>query len=194
MAHANLLNLKARPVSCERPSTAIINPEIALRRTVLDGLLSESQFCGPDVALADRIASLVPQVDAAAVASLAVEARQRTQRSSVPLLLVREMARHAPHRALVGATLARVIQHANEISDFVAIYWSHGRQPLSAQVKKGLAAAFAKFDGHELPECDRSGSVRLRDVLFLCHPRPRNITQEVLWKQLAAAPSDEALI
>ena len=68
MAHANLLNLKARPVSCERPSTAIISPEIALRRTVLDGLLSESQFCGPDVTLADRIASLVPQVDAVAVA------------------------------------------------------------------------------------------------------------------------------
>jgi hypothetical protein len=194
MAHANLLNLKARPVSCERPSTAIISPEIALRRTVLDGLLSESQFCGPDVTLADRIASLVPQVDAVAVASLAVEARERTQRCLMALLLVREMARHSSHRALVGATLARVIQHANEISDFVAIYWSHGRQPLSAQVKKGLAAAFAKFDGHELAECDRSGSVRLRDVLFLCHPRPRNITQEVLWKQLAAAPSDEALI
>src|SRR5690349_3886841 len=98
MAHANLLNLKARAVSCERPSIAIISPEIALLRTVLADLLSESQFCGPDATLADRIASLVPQIDAAAVASLAVEARERTQRSSVPLLLVREMARHAPHR------------------------------------------------------------------------------------------------
>jgi 60 kDa SS-A/Ro ribonucleoprotein len=127
MAHANLLNLKARAVSCERPSIAIISPEIALRRTVLADLLSESQFCEPDATLADRIASLVPQVDAAAVAALAVESRERMQLCFVPLLLVREMARHASHRALVGATLARVIQHANEISDFVAIYWSNGR-------------------------------------------------------------------
>jgi hypothetical protein len=194
MAHPNLLHLKARPVSCERPSTAIISPETALRRTVLAELLSKSQCCEQSATVVDCIASLVPQVDAAAVAALAVEARERTQLCSVPLLLVREMARHASHRALVGATLARVIQHANEISDFVAIYWSDGRQPLSAQVKKGLAAAFAKFDGHELAECDRSGSVALRDVLFLCHPRPRNITQEVLWKELADAHSDQALI
>jgi hypothetical protein len=27
--------------------------------------------------------------------------------------------------------------------------------------------------------------VRLRDVLFLCHARPLDVTQEVLWKQLA---------
>ena len=61
-----------------------------------------------------------------------------------PLLLVREMARHATHRALVAETLERVIQRADELSEFVAIYWSDGRAPLSAQVKKGLAAAFAQ--------------------------------------------------
>jgi hypothetical protein len=189
MAHSNL---KARPVSCERAPTPVVSPEAALRRTVLADHLPENQVCQQGVTVADRIALLVPQVDAAAVASLAVEARERSQFCAMPLLLVREMARHPSHRPLVAATLARVIQHANEISDFVAIYWSDGRQPLSAQVKKGLAAAFAKFDGYELAKCDRSGSVAPRDVLFLCHPRPRNITQEVLWKQLAAAPSDKA--
>jgi len=61
-----------------------------------------------------------------------------------PLLLVREMSRHATHRALVADTLARVIQRADELSEFVAIYWAGGRQPLSAQVKKGLAAAFGQ--------------------------------------------------
>ena len=41
-----------------------------------------------------------------------------------PLLLVREMARHATHRALVAETLARVIQRADELAEFVAIYWA----------------------------------------------------------------------
>ena len=69
-----------------------------------------------------------------------------------PLLLVREMARHATHRGLVADTLARVIQRADELAEFVAIYWKDGRVPLSAQVKKGLAAAFPKFDAYALGE------------------------------------------
>lgn len=60
--------------------------------------------------------------------------------------MVREMARLATHRGLVAETLSRVIQCADELSEFVAIYWAGGRQPLSAYVKKGLAAAFCKFD------------------------------------------------
>ena len=87
---------------------------------------------------------LVPQVAAEKVAALAVEARERMKLRHAPLLLVREMARHATHRRLVAETLARVIQRADELSEFVAIYWAGGRQPLSAQVKKGLAAAFTQ--------------------------------------------------
>ena len=56
----------------------------------------------------------------------------------VPLLLVREMARYATHRSLVAATLAAVIQRADELTEFVAIYWAEGRVPLSAQSKRGL--------------------------------------------------------
>ena len=57
MAHPNLLNPKARLVSCERTPIAIISPETALRSTVFANLLSESQFCEPGVTVADRIAS-----------------------------------------------------------------------------------------------------------------------------------------
>jgi hypothetical protein len=85
----------------------------------------------------------------------------------------------------VADTLARVIQRADELSEFVAIYWAGGRQPLSAQVKKGLAAAFGKFDEYALAKYDRAGAVRLRDVLFLCHARPVSEAQAALWKRLA---------
>jgi hypothetical protein len=78
-----------------------------------------------------------------------------------------------------------VIQRADELSEFVAIYWAGGRQPLSAQVKKGLAAAFGKFDEYALAKYDRAGAVRLRDVLFLSHARPVDKAQAALWKRLA---------
>jgi hypothetical protein len=101
-----------------------------------------------------------------------------------PLLLVREMARHATHRAVVAETLIRVVQRADELSEFVAIYWAGGRQPLSAQVKKGLASAFTKFDEYALAKYDRAGAVRLRDVLFLSHARPVDEAQAALWRRL----------
>jgi 60 kDa SS-A/Ro ribonucleoprotein len=84
------------------------------------------------------------------VAALTVEVRTKMKLSHAPLLLVREMARHSTHRKLVANSLAAVIQRADELAEFVAIYWKDGRVPLSAQVKKGLAAVLPKFDEYAL--------------------------------------------
>src|SRR5580693_5204778 len=136
------------------------------------------------VEIAGRVAELVPKVAAEKVAALAVEARAQMKLRHAPLLLVREMARHQTHRRLVADTLAHVIQRADELTEFVAIYWMDGRVPLSGQVKKGLAAAFPKFDEYSLAKYDRGGPVKLRDVLFLSHAKPRDAAQARVWKKL----------
>jgi hypothetical protein len=151
---------------------------------VLACLLWEDQFYEDGVEIAGRIQSLVPKVKAEAVAALAVEARGKMKLRHVPLLLVREMARLKTHREAVAKTLAQVIQRADELAEFVAIYWKDGKAPLSAQAKKGLAQAFRKFDEYQLAKYDRSGPIRLRDVLFLCHAKPRDAEQAALWKRL----------
>ena len=176
---------KARPRTHEGALAAVITPEQALRRSVLSCMLWEGEFYEDGVQIAGRIHELVPQVEAEKVAALAVEAREKMKLRHAPLYLVREMARHATHRGLVAETLTRVIQRADELSEFVAIYWAGGRQPLSAQVKKGLAAVFGKFDEYALAKYDRAGAVRLRDVLFLSHARPVDEAQAALWKRLA---------
>jgi hypothetical protein len=45
-------------------------------------------------------------------------------------------------------------------------------------------AAFPKFNEHQLAKHDRSGPIKLRDVLFLCHARPRDAAQAGVWKKL----------
>ncbi len=174
------------PRTHEGAPAAILSPEQALRRSVLACLLWEDEVYESGQKIADRIRALVPQVEASRVAALAVEARTRMKLRHAPLLLVREMARHSSHRALVAETLARVIQRADELAEFVAIYWSEGKQPLSGQVKKGLAAAFTRFDEYALAKYDRAGAIRLRDVLFLCHAKPVDAAQAELWKRLIA--------
>ena len=178
-------NRKLRPRTHEGARAAVITAEQALRRSVLTCMLWEDEFYEDGVQIAGRIHELVPQVEPTLVAALAAEAREKMKLRHAPLYLVREMARHATHRGLVAETLTRVIQRADELSEFVAIYWSGGRQPLSAQVKKGLAAAFGKFDEYALAKYDRAGTVRLRDVLFLSHARPVDEAQAALWKRLA---------
>ena len=184
MARLNLLNLNFGARTHEGAPARNISPELQLRRSVLACLLWESQFYEDGVEIAGRIAELVPKVAAEKVAALAVEGRERMKLRHAPLLLVREMARHKTHRALVSETLARIIQRADKLAEFVAIYWKDGRVPLSGQVKKGLAASFPKFDEYQLAKYDRDGPIKLRDVLFLCHAKPRDQAQADVWKKL----------
>src|SRR5580698_459246 len=176
----------ARPRTHEGAPAAAITPEQALRRSVFACMLWENEFYESGVTIADRIRELVPQVEPARVAALAVEARSSMKLRHAPLLLVREMARHATHRALVAQALTSVIQRADELAEFVAIYWAGGRAPLSAQVKKGLAAAFTRFDEYSLAKYDRASVVRLRDVLFLTHAKPMTSDQALVWRRLIA--------
>ena len=174
------------PRTHEGAPANVLTAEQALRRSVLSCMLWENEFYEDGAEIAARIRSLVPQVAAERVAALAIEARERMKLRHAPLLLVREMARYASHRSLVAETLSRVIQRADEMAEFLAIYWADGKQPLSGQVKKGLASAFTKFDEYALAKYDRAGTVRLRDVLFLSHAKPLEAAQAALWKRLAA--------
>jgi hypothetical protein len=182
----NILKLShlARPRTYERAPAAALTPEQQLRRSVLACMLWEDEFYESGATIVSRIRELVPQVAPATVAALTIEARSSMKLRHVPLLLVREMARHATHRSLVSETLAAVIQRADELSEFVGIYWASGKQPLSGQVKKGLAAAFPRFDEYALAKYDRASVVRLRDVLFLSHAKPRDAEQAAVWKRL----------
>ena len=191
MARMNLFPwLKSAQRTHEGAPARTISNEQQLRRSILAYMLWEDQFYEEGVAIAGRIRELVAKVDADKVAALAVEAREKMKLRHVPLLLVREMARLKTHRHLVAETLVRVIQRADELAEFVAMYWSEGKQPLSAQVKKGLAAAFTKFDEYALAKYNRATPVKLRDVLFLSHAKPVDAAQAELWKKLVDGTLD----
>jgi 60 kDa SS-A/Ro ribonucleoprotein len=168
----------------ERAMAQRIDPRRELRRTVLTCLLWEDTFYEKGNSIAKRIAELVALNKVEDVAPLAREARDKMQLRHVPLLLVRELARRKGAGRLVADTLAHVIQRADELGEFVALYWKAHKEPLSAGVKRGLAAAFTKFDAHQLAKYNRESVVKLRDVLFLCHAKPKDAEQAALWKKL----------
>ena len=177
--------VRQAPVFTAQGGPAVrITPEQELRRTVAACMLWESGFYESGQSVADRIKDLVPKCRTEFVAACAYEARTKMKLRHVPLLLVREMARCAAHSGTVGKLLPDVIQRADELAEFVAIYWADGKQPLSKQVKLGLARAFGKFNEYALAKYNRDGAVKLRDVLFLCHAKPADAEQDALWKRL----------
>jgi 60 kDa SS-A/Ro ribonucleoprotein len=155
-----------------------------LRRTVLTCLLWEDTFYETGNDIARRIAELVTRNKAEDVAALAREARGQMQLRHVPLVLTRELARRKGAGPLVTETLEHVIERADELGEFVALYWKTRKEPLSAGVKRGLAKAFTKFDAYQLAKYNRQKTVKLRDVLFLCHAKPKNAEQAETWKKL----------
>ncbi len=161
----------------------------ALQRSVLACLLWEHNFYESGEHIANRIKALIPQVAAPDVAALAIAARQQHHLRHVPLLLVRELVRATQgtaHSTLIAPTLAAVIQRADELSEFLAIYWQEQKQPLTKQVKKGLAQAFQSFDAYQLGKYNRDNPIKLRDVLFLVHAKPKDAAQAEVWRQLAS--------
>lgn len=187
-----------------------------LRRLVGACMLWEKQFYVDGKDIAEQIREQVAKTDPHAVAQIAIDAREINKLRHAPLLIVREMARLPEHKALVADTLSRVIQRPDEITEFVAIYWqtelpvrkpatfvpnffqygqtiarqqlqaASRKTPLSAQVKKGLAKAFTKFNEYQFAKYDRDGEIKLRDVLFLVHAKPENASRAELFQRIAS--------
>lgn len=169
-----------RGTTHEGAPAAAITPLQELRRSVLACLLWENEFYEGGQAIGERIAELVRSVgltDPDAIVRLALEARNVMKLRHVPLLIAREAARHGNPalRSQTAVILNGIIQRPDELTEFLAVYWKDGKQPLSAQVKKGLARAFGKFNAYQLGKYNSDKSpIKLRDVLFLCHAKPRD--------------------
>jgi 60 kDa SS-A/Ro ribonucleoprotein len=151
-----------------------IDAEAQLRRTVMSCMLFEKNFYENGEDVAKRIADVVPKLPFETVASIAIEARTKGKLRHAPLLIARECLRHFKGRK-VGDLIAEVIQRPDEAPELLAMYWKDGKRPLAKQLKLGLARAIQKFDEYQLKKWDGgSGAIKIRDVIFLTHAKPRN--------------------
>ncbi len=179
------LNSKPQPILTHEGSKAKhISPELQLRRSVMSCMLWENEFYEDGQSIAERIKNTIPIVSPRKVADIAVEARNKMKLRHVPLLVAREMARLPEHKKYVAEVLYEIIQRPDELTEFLAIYWKDGKQPLSKQVRLGLAKAFTKFSAYSLAKYNRDEDIKLRDVLFLCHAKPKDKEQAETWQQL----------
>lgn len=188
MARSNL-KVKSDPIYTAEGAKAVrINDELQLRRLCLATMLFEDGYYSDGKTIAEHIKTFAGKVPVLTLSKLAKECRKEAKLRHVPLFLTRELARRkeAVGTNVISDTLSDVIQRADELSEFLAMYWKDqkGKKTLSAQVKKGLAKAFTKFSAYDLAKYNQDNEVKLRDVLFLCHAKAKDKDQEEVWKKL----------
>ena len=105
-----------RPQTHEGAPAQRLTPKAELRRTVMAHMLWEGQFYEDGESAATRIGKLVPKCASEDVAAMAVEAREAMKLRHVPLWLCVQLARRGKLKA---ATLSRVIQRADELTEFL---------------------------------------------------------------------------
>ena len=170
-----------------------MSPEMELYTAVVSCALEEMFYEGKQDRV-KRIADLVGRVDPVFVAKLAVYTRREMNLRSIPMVLLVELAKIHSGDNLVSKAVAAAVQRADEIAELLMCYqWlnpSDGIKKLgklSRGIQNGLKESFNRFDEYQFAKYDRSGqAVKLRDALFLVHPKAKDAAQQALFDKIVA--------
>jgi 60 kDa SS-A/Ro ribonucleoprotein len=167
-------------------------PEWELYAAVVTASLSD-QFYEKAIERLVRIRTLIGQNKPEYVAKLAVYTRTSMHLRSIPLVLLVESARQLSGDDVLKNAVNAVVQRADEITELLAYYQMANKRKgikklnrLSKQLQKGLAMSFNKFDEYQFAKYDRATEIKLRDALFLVHPKAKDETQQALFDKIAA--------
>jgi len=128
------------------------------------------------------------------IAKLAVYARKVLNLRTVPLILLIELTKIHNGDNLVRKAVRSTITRADELTEILAAYkalsdnnkQSNKLSAISSQLKKGIADSFHKFDLYNFQKYKASKKeIKLRDVLFLTHPKPKDEIETELFKKIA---------
>lgn len=158
----------------------------ALRRLVCSALLFEDSFYTKGAKHVTQVSELVKVCEPEQVMALAIECRTKFYLRHMPLFLIRELAKIKGNGKYVDQGLEVVIQRADEMGEYLALYFKDDpNAPLSAGSKRGLQRAFRKFQAYDLAKYDNEkAAFKLRDVIRLVHPTPVAEEQSKMWRQL----------
>src|SRR6185312_3805691 len=139
----------------------------------------------------NRLRALMYKCQPEFVGKLAIYARTKMHMRSVPLVLVTELANLHSGDNLVARVTDGVVGRADEITELLACYELMNKRTgtkklnrLSKQLQKGLTSAFNRFDEYQFAKYNRDGAIKLRDALFLVHPKAKDELQQLLFNKI----------
>lgn len=189
----NLLNRgKNRMQNLAGANAYRLSPEWELYTSVVTTSLNNSFYEQEEERIA-RVRNLIGSCDPLFVARLAVYARTAMNLRSIPLVMAVELARVHKGDDLVRRLTAQTIRRADEITELLAYYQQANQRTgtkklnrLSKQLQAGLQDAFNAFDAYQFAKYNRDSEVRLRDALFLVHPKTKDGQQQEVFNEIVS--------
>jgi 60 kDa SS-A/Ro ribonucleoprotein len=189
----NIFKRKANVISNYEGAKAYkLTPEMELYSAVVTAGLNDNFYEKGDTRLA-RIQELMLKNNPEYVAKLAVYARNEMYMRSVPMVLAVELAKENSGNAIVSKTVFSVVKRADEITEILAYYQLANNRTgakklnkLSKQIQKGLSEAFNSFDEYQFAKYNRATEVKMRDALFIVHPKAKNELQQEIFNKIAS--------
>jgi hypothetical protein len=170
-------------VNYENETSFKLTPQLELYTAVATAALSDQFYEKAEDRLI-RLRELIAVNHPVFVAKLAIYLREQMHLRSVPLVLTVELAKQHSGDNLVSKLTNRVVQRADEITELLAYYALANERKevkqlnrLSKQIQKGLSDAFNKFDVYQFAKYNRDAAVKLKDALFLVHPKANTEVQ-----------------
>jgi hypothetical protein len=165
-----------------------LDPEQQLYSVTACNLLQDTFYKKTDQTIA-TILDLIPKCDPQFVANLAVYLRKDMYLRSVPLVLLVGLALNDK---LTASMVSRVVSRADEIKELLAAWQGikgkggHDIRKIPNALKKGIAESFSKFNSYQFRKYDKQSKEKItfKDVLCLCHPKPRTGEESSVYKQI----------
>ena len=182
---------KSTIVNHESAKAYKTTPEFELYSAVVTTGLNGTFYEKADDRLA-RIIELIAKCNPEFVAKLAIYTRNNMYLRSIPLVLTVELAKQTAGNSLVSKTVNGVVKRADEITELLAYYQFANKRTgtkklnrLSKQIQKGLVMSFNNFDEYQFAKYNKATEVKLKDALFLVHPKAKDEAQQLIFNKIA---------
>lgn len=152
---------------------------------VLTSFFNEKKFYGDNSAEMQETIKRVIAKNPQFVANLAVFARREFNMRSVSHVLVAHLAHEVAGKPYTRDVVKAVSLRGDDVTEIMSCYLNLFGKPIPNALKKGIGDAMQGFDEYTLAKYKGDGkAVKMRDLLCLCRPTPKNEAQSDLWKRL----------
>lgn len=152
---------------------------------VLCSFFDEKKFYGNNTEDMKRTIQSVIKSDPEFVAKLAVFARREFNMRSVAHILTAYLAHEVEGKPYTRETVKAVALRGDDVTEIMACYLNLFGKPIPNPLRKGIGDVMQGFDEYTLAKYKGEGkAVKMRDLLCLCRPKPKDEAQSDMWKRL----------
>ena len=183
MSKFNTTNTIKTVNKCGAPAYSM-DAKSKLVTQILTSFFNESKYYGDNSAEMQETIKAVIDKEPQFVSNLAVFARRVFNMRSVSHVLTAYLAHETSGKPYVSSTIDGVVLRGDDLTEIMAFYLQTFGKPIPNSLRRAIADKLVSFDEYTLAKYKGDNKVvKMRDLLCLCRPTPKDDEQSAMWKR-----------